>query len=309
MTRRQSVVLWLLVLTSPLAAQTNVSGIITADTTWSMSGSPYILTGDVTVRQTTGAIPTLTIEPGVEVQLNDRALQLGDPGGSNYPGILDAEGVTFTGTGSNARVRFFRGAGQRLAGCEFLGAFVQSGAGSGTISNIYVDAHNSSYGIIASGTWTITAGIVENALSKGIVGGGMLTISNVTIRNCGGSGLDFGGMGSTISASNLNIVDNGTYGVSLDNCSGTVSGCVISGHTYPYLLVGGNSEIGGNDISGNTNLAIATFGVIALNTTWRASWGMPKRPARCPGPRRHPAHRRFSARSSASRSFPPRNSR
>lgn len=46
-------------------AQTNVSGIISNDTTWSLNGSPYIITGgDVQVP----AGITLTIEPGVEIQ-------------------------------------------------------------------------------------------------------------------------------------------------------------------------------------------------------------------------------------------------
>ena len=49
-------------------AQTNVSGGIYQNTTWSMSGSPYVVTGSVVV------FPgkTLTIEPGVEIQINNQ---------------------------------------------------------------------------------------------------------------------------------------------------------------------------------------------------------------------------------------------
>ena len=43
------------------ALATDVSGEISQDTTWTLSGSPYIITGDVTVN---GGY-TLTIEPGV----------------------------------------------------------------------------------------------------------------------------------------------------------------------------------------------------------------------------------------------------
>lgn len=50
-------------LPSVAAAQTAVSGGINADTTWDLAGSPYQLTGDVSVQP--GA--TLTIEAGVEV--------------------------------------------------------------------------------------------------------------------------------------------------------------------------------------------------------------------------------------------------
>ena len=46
---------------------TPVSGAITTDTTWSAADSPYVLTGNVTVR----AGVTLTIEPGVVVLAND----------------------------------------------------------------------------------------------------------------------------------------------------------------------------------------------------------------------------------------------
>lgn len=45
-------------------ADTPVSGSISTDTTWDLAGSPYILTGSVTVLQNV----TLTIEPGVVVQ-------------------------------------------------------------------------------------------------------------------------------------------------------------------------------------------------------------------------------------------------
>ena len=47
-------------------AVTDVSGVINTDTTWNLAGSPYIVTGDVSVKG--AATPTLTIEPGVEVR-------------------------------------------------------------------------------------------------------------------------------------------------------------------------------------------------------------------------------------------------
>ncbi|MCP4624607.1 MAG: right-handed parallel beta-helix repeat-containing protein, partial [bacterium] len=51
---------------------TNVSGLITQNTTWSKAGSPYIVTGDLTIRHSSlswgTSIATLTINPGVEVR-------------------------------------------------------------------------------------------------------------------------------------------------------------------------------------------------------------------------------------------------
>ena len=68
--------LYLLVLFSilnptPLFAETYVSGEITSNTTWTLAGSPYIVTGDVTVRRSGYSYhdqqyaALLTIEPGV----------------------------------------------------------------------------------------------------------------------------------------------------------------------------------------------------------------------------------------------------
>ncbi|GAG67480.1 unnamed protein product, partial [marine sediment metagenome] len=52
---------------------TYVSGTISTDTTWTLSGSPYIVTGGVVVME--GVV--LTIEPGVEVKFNtDTAVQV-----------------------------------------------------------------------------------------------------------------------------------------------------------------------------------------------------------------------------------------
>src|SRR5688572_14157971 len=55
------------------SAQTNVSGFISANTTWNLAGSPYIVTGNALV----SSGYTLTIEPGVVVKFNtDKALQI-----------------------------------------------------------------------------------------------------------------------------------------------------------------------------------------------------------------------------------------
>ena len=56
----------LLSFSSLINAQTNVSGIINTNTTWTQANSPYIVTGNILVQ--TGS--TLTIEPGVVVKVN-----------------------------------------------------------------------------------------------------------------------------------------------------------------------------------------------------------------------------------------------
>jgi hypothetical protein len=70
----------------PSSADTTVGGSISTDTTWTLSGSPYIVTSAVTVMGTDGddGITTLTIQPGVIVKFNryinmDIGATSGDP--------------------------------------------------------------------------------------------------------------------------------------------------------------------------------------------------------------------------------------
>ena len=83
-------------------AGTTVAGTISTDTTWTLAGSPYIVTSNITVQGTDGAdnITTLTIDPGVVVQLGSyRIMTIGASSGA--PGALVAQGtaenpITFT---------------------------------------------------------------------------------------------------------------------------------------------------------------------------------------------------------------------
>ncbi len=82
------------------SAETYVSGNITQNTTWTAAGSPYIVTGDVTVRHTQwrGATATLTIEPGVEIRFTTgTGLFIAR---NNYHGALVAQGT------ADAPIRF-----------------------------------------------------------------------------------------------------------------------------------------------------------------------------------------------------------
>ncbi|HMF09600.1 MAG TPA: hypothetical protein VKJ00_10720, partial [Thermoanaerobaculia bacterium] len=67
---RVGVTLCLLLTASGLAAQTNVSGTISTNTTWTLAGSPYIVTSDVFVENSAAPVPVLTIQAGVTVKFN-----------------------------------------------------------------------------------------------------------------------------------------------------------------------------------------------------------------------------------------------
>ena len=87
------------ILPQPALADTSVSGHITEDTTWTLAGSPYIVTGDITVRHSGCDVSqpaTLTIEPGVEVRFSQGSglfvgAWIGDCG--YHYGALDAQGT------------------------------------------------------------------------------------------------------------------------------------------------------------------------------------------------------------------------
>lgn len=71
--KKFTLLLILLAVFQNIKAQTNVSGFISANTTWNLGGSPYIVVGNVLVSHGF----TLTIEPGVVVKFNtDKALQI-----------------------------------------------------------------------------------------------------------------------------------------------------------------------------------------------------------------------------------------
>ena len=98
-----------------LIAQTNVSGDITTNTTWTVSGSPYVLNGDIRVRN--GA--TLTIESGTQISLGNHLLYVGYDGASES-GILQASGVTFNGSaGNNGALRYEHSASGTVSNCTF----------------------------------------------------------------------------------------------------------------------------------------------------------------------------------------------
>jgi RHS repeat-associated protein len=104
------------------ALSTNVSGVITASTTWNVAGSPYILTTDVTVDS--GA--TLTVEPGVVVMgrsLSDLIVKgrLEAIGSAEQPILFTSEidtapgqwpGLIFDGGAGNLRHATVRYGGQ-----------------------------------------------------------------------------------------------------------------------------------------------------------------------------------------------------
>jgi hypothetical protein len=133
--------LWFLLLSQlhiPLNAQTNVSGDITTNTTWTLSGSPYYLVGNVRVRK--NAI--LTIESGVKVYLQNKTFYVGYYSVSES-GSLQASGVTFYGGGT---LQFEYNASGSLSNCSFNNATVIfANTSEPSVTNCVFDANTSVY--------------------------------------------------------------------------------------------------------------------------------------------------------------------
>ena len=72
-------------------AATNVSGPIYSNTTWTLAGSPYVMTSTVTVASGV----TLTIEPGVVVKASGQFTQL-SINGTLYAVGTSTNRITFT---------------------------------------------------------------------------------------------------------------------------------------------------------------------------------------------------------------------
>jgi len=149
-------------------AESTVYGDIAADTTWTLAGSPYRVTGDIVVYGTDGPdhVTTLTINPGVVVRFDsNKALRIGN---GNTPGRLVAKGtansrITFTGSGTEygwwKGILFDPGSSD---GSAIDYAVVQYG-GKNSSANIYLNnasptisnseiKYTDFYGIMCSGT-------------------------------------------------------------------------------------------------------------------------------------------------------------
>lgn len=228
-------------------AQTNVSGIISANTTWSPNNNPYIVTGYTIVGQGV----TLTIQPGVIVKF--------DYGFYLYlDGTLDAQGTindsiffisnnVAPGNASWAGIKFRpNGNAHIMRYCHISNA--QNGI---TIDNFSSSIVN---------TFTISNSLIENnqaGLYSYFDRGGLLE-NNVIRYNLIGissySTINFDIIGNTISNNNEGIGDD-TWGIFTSN--GKINNNIIS-HNAKYGVYwhsGSNStfcEFTGNTIDGNS---------------------------------------------------------
>ena len=243
-------------------AATYVSGTITQDTTWTLAGSPYIVTNVVTVRSSNpnGPTVTLTIEPGVEVRFwyysgeMITGLYIGDGGGEGgdfYYGALFAQGteespIIFT---SN-EVSPFPGYWE---GIQFRGETVESSI----MEHCVVE-----YG---GGVYATNWNVYCYHASP--------TIRNCTIRLSSGDGIYLIDSSATIEGNN--ITDNSRRGI---YANGTASeGATISCNTLMnnrygvYTSNNAQTLIQNNNFVSNTEYGVyneSSATVNAMNNWW-----------------------------------------
>jgi len=218
--------------------QTYVSGLINSNTTWTVTGNPYIVTGNVLVN--TGV--TLTVEPGVIVKFNSgKALQirgilraigtssdkitftsnLPTPASADWSNILFYDQAqsydSASGTGCILNHCIVEYAGEQIPTSDF--AAIKSDVCTPYIKNCTVRNNrcNGIYIYNAATNIRIDSCIAENNYG-GISGSSSasVAIENCTVYNCNGG---FSVSGYTLVTFINNIVENGFGGVGLSSAN------------------------------------------------------------------------------------------
>ncbi|NPA36740.1 MAG: T9SS type A sorting domain-containing protein [Chlorobi bacterium] len=169
-------------------AQTSVSGTISNNATWTSAGSPYIVTGNITV----DAGVTLTIESGTTVQFDANTY-------IQVYGTLNANGATFTANGSTTP-GYWDGI--------YVGYIWNTNIGEVTLDGCTIEYAQSIYA--RKGTLTITNNSVLNNFSRygvEIQSEGILNIDNTAIQNCLYP-VCFTGDGNMVPGENVSLTGN-----------------------------------------------------------------------------------------------------
>lgn len=220
-------------------AATNVSGIITSDTTWTAANSPYSLTGPTAV----GEGVTLTIEAGATVNLNDYYIEVN--------GTLRAKGT------STDKIRINGVSGDPPMGVALV-PFTY-GIRFTTVSEVYNEHTGSGCiienAIIASTTISARGSKISNNVINGFIGaGGSAIISNNVIT------------GKVTATDTAVVSSNNIKGeIELRWDSPSILDNIITGHGGTGISVEStdNALISNNTISG-CNIGIYLGGLVTI---------------------------------------------
>jgi len=195
-----------------LAAQTNVSGYILSNTTWTLGGSPYVVTGNILVNNGV----TLTIEPGVTVKFDTtKSLQID----GELLAIGNAQNrISFTATdttparGSWGRIQFspnsmdavFDTAGNYVSGSIFKYCDIRYGGGVPGDVTVYCDTAAPYFSNCRIADCLKNAIYFLNAVGR---------VDSSAIRNCGGAAMLYANPDSSDLIVNNDTIENNGGGV------------------------------------------------------------------------------------------------
>ncbi len=199
----------------PAMADTNVSGTISTNTTWSLANSPYVVTGGTTVNPGV----TLIIQAGVTVKFN----------GGQYLDI----GGTLTANGTSASpITFTSSSATPSAGAWNCIHFKPGSSASSQLSYATVTY---------SGGWN--GGVVVEGCSP--------SIDHVTVSSSSSDGIKLMGTAPAPTITNCTLSSNSGYGVNLTSGStATISGCTFT--TNGNYAIGAEPNTNLQDLSNLT---------------------------------------------------------
>lgn len=253
-------------------ASTDVTGIISSNTTWTTTGSPYSLTGPVTI----GNGVTLTIEASVTVNLNGYKIQVNGilyARGSSANNIIftsdpsGSGGIAFTSDSSSWNEQTGSGCIIENAVLDFTSISINSASpkiNNNTINvGITIDGGSP---IISKNTITgdvenlndASPIIHNNSITGGIYGTGILTSSpiithnNIKMGSIRGSGIRCDGINVYVAD---NIVSNCSTGINAFDGTATIERNLVFNNSHG-MSIGGMGTISptirNNTIANNT---------------------------------------------------------
>jgi hypothetical protein len=224
---------------------TNVSGGIYTNTTWTLAGSPYIVTSNIVVFP--GVI--LTIQPGVVVKFdNNTQIEIREAKLLAVGNATDS--ITFTSNAGSPTPGIYRGVyilGDTIGGSSFhYCSFTYADTAIYVTSASSLDIQNSYFGANTNGPWDE-------------YGSGTATVSNCNFVNNAGNGLYLRALISA-SINNCNFFYNGT-GLWTAYYHATANNCLFEhnyiGLTSEYLLL--NNSIVNNNQMGEYSMSENTY--------------------------------------------------
>ena len=261
---------------SAASATTNITG-GNVSGTWSFSGSPYVISGDITVPNST----TLTIENGVDVQFK---------GSDGTHSGLDASRIEFTVNGklvvsgfSNSPVTFEMQIGSPG---NWYGIVVNSQAFGVNITGLVLqDAYqNGIRNWMTSAPLTITESTIKNISMDGVdLLAGSLAMDGLYIEAFGGAAVWIGGAaGDALTADIVNciFVQSG-WGLDIQSnakVTATLTNSTIDSNARGVLILGADTgsslAIKNTIITNNTDLGVEddSGGNTAVTLTYSDVW-------------------------------------